>query len=202
MSNLRRRLPLELRSYHFWPWHYFVNVVLASPLVPRRWLAPLLRFAGFDVRGKVIVRPGAFFTTSNVTMADETFIQNGARLVSQGGITFGRRSGISYGTILLTQTHEVRGPRQRWSPEVHTAPIVIGEGVWIGAGVVVGPGVTIGDGCIVAAGSVVMRDCEPHGIYQGNPARRVKDLPMEDPGPGSLADLGYTPVMPPRESVG
>jgi maltose O-acetyltransferase len=161
-----------------------------------------MKLAGFDIQGRVIVRPGAFFTTSNVRMADEVFIQNGARLVSQGGITFGRRSGISYGTMLITQTHEIRGPGQRWSHEVHTAPITIGEGVWIGAGVVIGPGVTVGDGCIIAAGAVVMRDCKPHGLYIGNPARRIQELPMEDPGPGALADLGYTPVMPPRDHVG
>jgi maltose O-acetyltransferase len=38
------------------------------------------------------------------------------------------------------------------------------------------PGVTVGDGCVIAAGSVVTGDCEPHGVYAGVPAKRVRDL--------------------------
>ena len=36
-------------------------------------------------------------------------------------------------------------------------------------------GVTIGEGCVVRAQSLVNRDCEPYGIYEGVPARRVGD---------------------------
>lgn len=59
--------------------------------------------------------------------------------------------------------------------EVEPKPIRIGNDVSIGHGVTVVGGVTIGDGCVVRAQSLVNRDCEPYGIYEGVPARRVGD---------------------------
>lgn len=176
--RLRRGLP-SLRSYHFFPWHWFVNVFLASPLVPRRYVARLFRLAGFDLRGLVVIRPGVFFATSDVVMEDDSGLEPGCRLISHGGIHIGRRTGISYGVLLITQTHEIGGPERRWSHPARTAPIMIGDGVWVGAGAIVLPGVVIGDGCVIAAGAVVGRDCEPNGLYFGNPARRIEDLPMD-----------------------
>lgn len=34
----------------------------------------------------------------------------------------------------------------------------------------------VGVGCIIGAGSVVNKDCLPHALYAGNPAKRIKDL--------------------------
>lgn len=57
--------------------------------------------------------------------------------------------------------------------EVEPMPIRIGNDVALGQGVTVAGGVTVGDGCVVRAQSLVNRDCEPYGIYEGVPARRV-----------------------------
>jgi maltose O-acetyltransferase len=40
--------------------------------------------------------------------------------------------------------------------------------------------ITIGDGGVIGAGAVVNKDCAPNGMYAGVPARRVKELPVED----------------------
>nr|WP_246298615.1 DapH/DapD/GlmU-related protein [Nocardioides panaciterrulae] len=77
--------------------------------------------------------------------------------------------------LFCTATHEI-GPASRRAGEQVKADITVGDGVWIGAGAQVMPGVTIGDGCVIAAGTVVVRDCAPHGMYAGVPARRVRDL--------------------------
>lgn len=42
------------------------------------------------------------------------------------------------------------------------------------------PGITIAEGCIIAAGAVVIRDTEQNGLYAGNPAKGVKDLPATE----------------------
>lgn len=52
--------------------------------------------------------------------------------------------------------------------------IVLHDDVWIGFGAIILSGVTIGQGAIIAAGSVVTKNCEPYGIYAGNPAKLVK----------------------------
>ncbi len=48
------------------------------------------------------------------------------------------------------------------------------QGAWIGAASFVGPGVTVGSHAVLTAGSVAVKNLEPFGIYQGNPAVRVK----------------------------
>ncbi|WP_447643573.1 acyltransferase [Nocardioides zeae] len=52
----------------------------------------------------------------------------------------------------------------------------IGNGAWIGARALILPGVSVSEGCVIAAGAVVNRNTEPHGLYAGVPARRIRDL--------------------------
>ena len=46
---------------------------------------------------------------------------------------------------------------------------------WIGMNVTILKGVTVGKGAIIGAGSVVTKDCEPNGVYVGNPARKLRE---------------------------
>jgi maltose O-acetyltransferase len=78
-------------------------------------------------------------------------------------------------TMLLTGTHEIGDAQRRRGLDRH-APVTIGDGCWFGARVTVTPGVTVGQGCVVGSGAVVVKDCEPDGLYVGSPARRVRDL--------------------------
>jgi sugar O-acyltransferase (sialic acid O-acetyltransferase NeuD family) len=48
----------------------------------------------------------------------------------------------------------------------------VGERCFLGMGSIVLPRVRLADRCFVASGSRVVRDTEPDGIYDGNPARR------------------------------
>ena len=57
------------------------------------------------------------------------------------------------------------------------APVTIGNNVFVGAKSVILPGVSIGDNIIIGAGSVVTRDLEAGGVYAGNPAQFICDLP-------------------------
>jgi acetyltransferase-like isoleucine patch superfamily enzyme len=52
----------------------------------------------------------------------------------------------------------------------------IGNRVSIGTNATILP-VSIADGTVIGAGSVVTRDILTPGVYAGNPARRIKDLP-------------------------
>ena len=77
---------------------------------------------------------------------------------------------------MLTTSHHEIGPPERRSGTARPRSIVIERGVWLGARVLVLPGVTVGPGCVIAAGAVVNRDCAPHGLYAGVPARRIREL--------------------------
>jgi acetyltransferase-like isoleucine patch superfamily enzyme len=52
--------------------------------------------------------------------------------------------------------------------------LIVGDDVYIGARCTIMP-VTIGEGAVIGAGSLVTKDCEPWGIYVGNPARKVSE---------------------------
>lgn len=68
--------------------------------------------------------------------------------------------------------------RDPWAP-VTRLPVIIERGCWVGLGAIILPGVTVREGCVIGAGAVVVHSTLPNGLYVGNPAKRVKDLPTE-----------------------
>lgn len=59
-------------------------------------------------------------------------------------------------------------------------PIIIGNDVYIGYNVTVLGGVKIGNGAIIAAGSVVTKNVPEKTIYGGNPAKFIKNKPLNN----------------------
>jgi maltose O-acetyltransferase len=112
---------------------------------------------------------------ATVTVGDGAFLNHDCLLEAADAISVAGNVALGYRTKLLTSAHDFSDPECRAGPW-RTAPIVIERGAWLGADVVVMPGVTIGAGAVVGAGSVVTRDCEPHSVYVGSPARKIKDL--------------------------
>lgn len=69
--------------------------------------------------------------------------------------------------------------KKDWSSVV-TSPVKIGNKCWIGMNVIVLKGVEIGEGAILAAGAVVTRSVPPWTITGGNPARVIREIPIEE----------------------
>jgi len=100
---------------------------------------------------------------------------------------------ISYGCIISdSDNHSVRysirkndlkdwrdGGRHDWTTTL-SKPVVIGKGVWIGARSIILKGVELGEGVIVGAGSVVTRSVPPYTIVAGNPARIIREIPIDE----------------------
>lgn len=59
-------------------------------------------------------------------------------------------------------------------------PPLIMRAARIGARVTILPGIKIGENSVIGAGSVVTKDTDPEWIYIGNPARRIKIVPIEE----------------------
>lgn len=57
---------------------------------------------------------------------------------------------------------------------------VIEDGVQIGINVTLIPGVRLAKDCYIGAGSVVTKDTESYGVYVGNPAQKIKELPLDE----------------------
>ena len=66
---------------------------------------------------------------------------------------------------------------KNWSV-VNSKPIKICSNAWIGMNCIILKGVTIGEGAIVGAGSVVTKDVPAWTIVGGNPAKVLKEVPI------------------------
>jgi putative colanic acid biosynthesis acetyltransferase WcaF len=73
--------------------------------------------------------------------------------------------------MLLTGNHNYK----KTTFDLMVGEIVLHDGVWIGAKAVVCPGVTCHEHSVLSVGSIANSDLEARGIYQGNPAQKVKE---------------------------
>lgn len=155
-----------------------LNLLIASPLLPRPLRPRLMRLTGMRV-GRCKVAPGGWYGNTDISIGDESFLNYSVKLDSSDAeIHIGRDVNIGMGASLITGTH-LPGPSSRRAGPPTGRPIYVGDGAWLGANVLILPGVRIGEGCLIAAGSVVTRDCERDTLYAGVPARAVRRLSRE-----------------------
>jgi acetyltransferase-like isoleucine patch superfamily enzyme len=155
-------------------WHLLVNRVAGSFLVGELNRTRIYRACGLDIRSTAI-HPGQWFFSSQIHIGEGAWIGQGAYFDTRAPIHIGPRANISPGVRLVTADHAPGGPERRagtYAPR----PIRVEEGAWVGAGAIVLSGVTIGAGAVVAAGAVVHRDCAPHTLYGGVPAKALRTL--------------------------
>ena len=95
-------------------------------------------------------------------------------------VTIGDHVRFAAGAIVLTHDFSWSVLKRLEMPEQGKgailgaqSPVVIGSHVFIGMNAIITRGVKIGDYVIIGAGSVVTKDCEPHSVYAGNPAKRL-----------------------------
>ncbi|MGI8486301.1 MAG: DapH/DapD/GlmU-related protein [Thermomicrobiales bacterium] len=168
-------------------WIFVEAVTLMNPVfLSSRMKARLLRAFGATIGDNALIKPNVhakhpwrLSVGNGFRFGERAWIDN---LVQ---VTIGDNVRISQGAYLCTGNHDWADPSMGMTPK----PIVIEDGAWIGAFAKIGPGVTVGKGAIITMGSVLLRDAEPYGIYQGNPAirngtRTIRDLP----GPANGVD--------------
>jgi acetyltransferase-like isoleucine patch superfamily enzyme len=157
---------------------FFINWLAASPLLVNPVRASLMRLYGIRTSTHGI-RPGCYFAGRDIVIGAGTFVNYRCFFDGSAPIRIGKKCGIGMEVLFCTSTH-IMGPATERAGRVNPQPITVGDGCWIGARSVILPGVTIGDGCVIAAGTVVNKDCAANGMYAGVPARRTKELPVEE----------------------
>jgi acetyltransferase-like isoleucine patch superfamily enzyme len=93
-------------------------------------------------------------------------------VIADGAVLAGRVSLITHAECKRSAFLSQRFPRM-------CAPIVIEAGAWIGFGATILAGVTIGKNSVVGADALLMQDTDPHCVYVGSPARKVKRVAEE-----------------------
>lgn len=120
---------------------------------------------GLVIKNNVVIKQPWFLTIGdNCWLGENVWIDNIDR------VNIGSDVCISQGAMLLTGNHDYTVP----SMPYRNAPITIENGAWIGAQSVVCPGVVVDECAILTVGSIATKDLEAYGIYQGNPAQKIR----------------------------
>lgn len=161
-------------------WRCF-NSFQSSGFVHRRFRETLLRLVGCDLHKSVVIYENVYIGSTDIVFHKNVYVNVGCFFDACATIELCEGVRIGPYVRFLTGSHEYTGSVFRRDPsaDILKLPIVVERGCWIGMGSMIFPGVTVKEGCIIGGGAVVVRDTEPNGLYVGNPAKRIKDLPID-----------------------
>jgi acetyltransferase-like isoleucine patch superfamily enzyme len=186
---------LEGFSLRFWK---VCNQVQSSALLSNNFRTLFLRFAGMKLDQSARLAENVYLGAKNLVMKKGTFVNVGAFIDGSAAVVLEEYVRVGPYVKILTGTHRMRNsPLRRWPKDPTLGkPVCIMRGCWVGIGAIILPGVTIGEGCVIAAGALVAKDTEPHGLYGGVPAKRLKDLPLNETIPPEyMVGLGQKPNL-------
>ena len=111
-------------------------------------------------------------------------VGNYTKVLQQSNLTAGMRIGdrcfIGAG-LATTNTKNIKRQRETGEVDEYEWDLpVIEDDVRIGANVTILPGVVVARGSFVGGGAVVTRDTESYGVYMGNPACKIEDVPKDE----------------------
>ncbi len=157
----------------------FTNVILfINPLnASYKFKALILRSFGAKVGAGVIFKQNISIKYPwFLEIGDYSWIGERVWIDNLGKVKIGNNVCISQGAMLLCGNHNYK----KESFDLIVGDITLEDGVWVGAKSVVCPGVTMRSHSILTVGSVLTKDAEDYGIYQGNPAVFVKKRVISD----------------------
>lgn len=159
--------------------HNLINWFQQSLLVPDFIRAHMLRLLGYSIDKKARIASGVFLGSRNFQMGPRSFINVNCFLDGCSRIELGEYVHLGPHVKILTGTHTYDHSvlRRAGSSTDIFKPVIIKRGCWVGMGAIILPGVVLEEGCIIGAGAVVTRSTQANGLYLGNPAKRVRDLP-------------------------
>ena len=107
---------------------------------------------------------------NHVWIGEQVWIDNLAQVTIEDHVC------LSQGAMLLCGNHNYR----KSTFDLITGTITLKEGAWIGAKAVVCPGVTCHSHALLTVGSVAVSDLEEYAIYQGNPAKKIRERKINE----------------------
>lgn len=108
-------------------------------------------------------------------IGDNCFINRGAFINSDGGLTMGDNVVFGPCSVIWTVDHQIHGNKLPYDEERIFRPVTIERNIWAGFGVTVTPGTTIGEGAVIGAGTVVSGQVPPMAIIAGQKWRQIAE---------------------------
>jgi len=160
-----------------WLWEMFdrsalgENVALGIPF--RRILAKhVFGSCGKNFKAFTHVR---FSYGYNLNVGDNVVIHRHVLLDDRGGIDIGDGSSVSDFANVYSHSHNIVDGRIVYLPKT-----VIGKGVRITYHATILAGAHVADDSMIGTSAVLTKSTEPHWVYVGVPARKVKEKPIEE----------------------
>lgn len=152
---------------------YFVNALIVraswNPFMGIK--VALLRAFGAKIGKRLVIKNNVVIKSPwNLVVGDDCWLGEDCWIDNLDRVRIGNNVCVSQGAMLLTGNHDYTIV----SMPYRNAPILIEDGAWIGAKTIVCPGVTVHRNAILTVGSVATKDMEENGIYQGNPAQKIR----------------------------
>lgn len=152
---------------------------LTNALIFKSYLFPisslkcfLLRIYGAKIGKSVVIKPNVNIKYPwKLTIEDYSWIGEEVWIDNLSEIAIGKNCCLSQGAMLLCGNHNYKKP----TFDLITGQIILEEGAWIGAKAVVCPEVKVASHALLTVGSVATSNLEEYKIYQGNPAKVIKD---------------------------
>ena len=168
-------------------WLVVEALVLRNPLLSSYALKrATLRLFGARVGANVLVKPSvAVKYPWHLEVGQNSWIGERVWLDTIVPVRIGSNVCVSQGAYLCTGNHDWTDPRMG----LDAREIVLEDGSWVGAFARIGPGVTVGREAVVALGAVLVEDAEPRGVYAGNPAVKVRERRLREPGAAAAATV-------------
>ena len=153
-------------------WYFTNQLVFNHGLFPVSSVKiSLLRLFGAKVGIGVHIKPSVNIKYPwLLKIGNNTWIGEHVWLDNLTAVEIGNNVCLSQGAMLLTGNHNYK----QSTFDLMVGEIVLEDGVWIGAKSVVCPGITCFSHSILSVNSVATKNLDSYGIYQGNPAVKIK----------------------------
>lgn len=114
----------------------------------------------------------------NLEVGDDVVVHRHVLLDDRGGIRLGNGVSVSDFANIYSHSHDAVEGRN-----ITTPVTVIGDSVRITYHATVMSGVYLAEDTMLGSFGMATKDTDPHGIYAGIPARKIKDKPIGEKGP-------------------
>jgi putative colanic acid biosynthesis acetyltransferase WcaF len=153
-------------------WYCLNALVFKTSLLPISGVKSfLLRFFGAQVGKGLTIKPGVnikypwnLSIGNHVWLGEKVWIDNLAQVI------IGNNVCVSQGAVILTGNHNYK----KTTFDLITGKVRLEDGVWIGAAAIMNAGIIAGSHAVLTTGSVASKSLDAYGIYQGNPALKIR----------------------------